>query len=82
MAKEYKTLVFKDNEEGRKEMAEAIDKLANESWEIKSKEVSSQGWSGSKTCCLGVIFLPLALLGKKSNIITVIMERDREEKII
>jgi len=77
MSQEYKTLVFKDNEKGRKEMAEAIDKLANEGWHLKNKEVTSQGWSGSKTCCLGALFLPLALLGKKSNIITIIMEREK-----
>jgi len=58
-------------------MAIEIDKLANEGWEVKSKEVSSQGWDAGATCCLGCLFLPLALLGKKSNIITVIMERER-----
>lgn len=77
MAKEYKTLVFEDSTHGRKKMATEIDKLANEGWELKSKEVSAQGWDAGTTCCLGALFLPLALLGKKSNVITVILEREK-----
>ena len=56
MAKEYKTMVFYDTVIGRKAMAAEIDKLANDGWEIKSKEVSDQGWSADKTCCLGGLF--------------------------
>jgi hypothetical protein len=77
MAKEYKTLVFKDDNHGRKQMAERIAAMSSEGWEIKSKDVSQQGWDAGGTCCLGCIFLPLALLGKKKNIITVIMEREQ-----
>ena len=77
MAKEYKTLVFEDTVVGRKKMASEIDKWANEGWEVKSKEVSDQGWDAGKTCCLGALFLPLALLGKKEKIITLIMEREK-----
>lgn len=81
MAKEYKTLTFEDNTQGRLEMAREIDHLSNQGWEIKSKEVSQQGWSFGKTCCLGFLFLPLALLGKKSNIIQVIMERESSDEM-
>ena len=62
---------------GRKEMASTIDRLAAEGWEVKSKEISQQGWSAGKTCLLGCLFLPLALLGKKDNIITLIMQREK-----
>lgn len=78
MAKEYKTLVFNDDKEGRIKMASEIDHLSIEGWEIKSKEVSQQGWGMGKTCLLGCLFLPLALLGKKKNIITIIFERERQ----
>lgn len=78
MAKEYKTLTFEDNAQGRRDMAREIDFLSNQGWEIKTKEVTQQGWDFEKTCCLGVIFLPLALLGKKSNVIQVIMEREKQ----
>ena len=79
MAKEYKTLVFEDSHQGRRqEMAKELDLLANDGWELKSKEVTQQGWDFGKTCCLGILFLPLALLGKKSNVIQVIMEREKE----
>lgn len=76
MAKEYKTLTFEDTVQGRREMAKQIDFLANKGWEIKSKEVTQQGWDASKTCCLGALFLPLALLGKKTNVTQVVMERE------
>lgn len=78
MAKEYKTLVFPDTIKGRTTMAEEIDKFANDGWELKDKEVSDQGWSGGKTFVLGAVFLPLALLGKKDKVITLIMERERK----
>jgi hypothetical protein len=65
MAKEYKTLIYNDNQNGHREMASDIEGLANDGWEIQSKEVVQQGFSFGKTCCLGCIFLPLALLEKK-----------------
>ena len=77
MAKEYKTLTFPDTGAGRKKMAYEIDALANSGWEIVSKEVSDQGWDAGKTCLLGCLFFPLALLGKKDGIITVIMCREK-----
>lgn len=70
-------MVFVDTVSGRTQMAADIDRLSNDRWEIKSKDVSKQGFDAGKTCCLGALFLPLALLGKKDNIITVIMERER-----
>jgi hypothetical protein len=78
MAKKYKTLTFEDNVEGRRDMAIEVDRLSNKGWEVKSKETTQQGWDFSKTCCLGVLFFPLALLGKKSNVIQVIMEKERQ----
>lgn len=80
MAKEYKTLTFVDNEAGRREMATAMDEYSNEGWILKNKEVSQQGWAFGKTCCLGCLFLPLALLGKKEGIITIVFEREKDEK--
>ncbi len=79
MAKEYKTLTFEDTLQGRQEMGQEIDLLANQGWELKSKEVTQQGWNFDKTCCLGALFLPLALLGKKPNVIQVIMEREKKD---
>jgi hypothetical protein len=78
MAKEYKTLTYQDNLEGRRKMGLDIDQLANDGWEIKSSESVKQGWDGGKTCLLGCLFLPLALLGKKDNVLQVIMEREKK----
>ncbi len=55
MAKEYKTLIYKDNALGHQQMAADIERLGNEGWEIQSKEVVQQGFSFGKTCCLGCI---------------------------
>ena len=79
MAKEYKTLIYRDNNRGHQQMAEDIEKFGNEGWEIQSKEVVSQGFSFGKTCCLGCIFFPLALLGRKDNSIQVIIQREKIE---
>ena len=77
MAKEYKTLIYKDDSLGQQKMSEDIERMGNEGWEIQSKEVVQQGFSFGKTCCLGCIFLPLALLGRKDNSIQVIFQRDK-----
>lgn len=53
----------------------ALESLLNEGWTIKSSTNQSQGWSFGKTCCLGFIFLPLALLGKKRDIIEYVLEK-------
>lgn len=73
---EYKTLVFEDSASGRGEMGRQLDLYSKAGWKIKSKETTQQGWDFGKTCCLASLFLPLALLGKKSNVITVILERN------
>lgn len=76
MAKEYRTFVFDDNTKGRNDMANTIETMADDGWKLHSKEVTDQGFDFVKTCCLGCIFLPLALLGQKNRKITLIMERD------
>lgn len=48
-------------------MQRGIASWQNGGWEVVSTEVVQQGYSASKTCCLGAIFLPLALAGKKEN---------------
>lgn len=78
MPVEYQTYTFEDTGSGRAKMNSTIQQMATQGWKVHSKETAQQGYSGGKTCCLGVIFLPLALLGKKNNIITVIFERDTD----
>lgn len=50
-----------------KAMQKGIQKMQRQGWEVHSTQVVQQGYSFSKTCCLAVIFLPLALLGRKPN---------------
>lgn len=77
MSKEYKTLYFEDTEIGREKLTAKINDLAKDGWELKSKETTTQGWNVGKTFWLGFLFLPLALLGKKKNLIQVVMEREK-----
>jgi len=61
----YKTQVlFYDNE---KAMRKGIAKMQKKGWEVIDTEVVERGYGCFKTGCLGLIFLPLALLGKKPN---------------
>ena len=55
------------------------DKLLEQGWTIKHVNTQSQGYSAGKTCCLGCLFLPLALLGRKKDKVEYIMERLDEE---
>lgn len=76
MALEYQTYTFEDTAPGRNKMERMIQEMGSQGWRVHSKETSQQGYDAGKTCCLGCLFLPLALLGKKNSIITVIFERD------
>ena len=53
----------------RKEAERACNSATAHGWTIESFQVHDlrKGWSCWKTCCLGVIFLPLALFGKKPD---------------
>lgn len=57
----------------------AIQKLLNEGWEVKTSHTQSQGYNAGKTCCLGFIFLPLALLGRKKDIIEYVLEKNEKD---
>lgn len=52
-----------------------IKKLMLEGWKVKSTHSQGQGYSASKTCCFGCLFLPLALLGKKKDLVEYILEK-------
>lgn len=57
---------------GRRE----LDSLLDEGWKIKHTGSYSQGYSFRKTCCLGFIFLPLALLGRKPDVVEYVLEKE------
>ena len=48
-----------------KEMQNGIEREQRSGWEVVDVSHVDQGWGFFKTCCLGCLFLPLALLGKK-----------------
>ncbi|MFA7685520.1 MAG: hypothetical protein WCX95_01830 [Candidatus Gracilibacteria bacterium] len=54
----------------------AIQHYLNDGWEVKSSHSVGQGYSGSKTCCWGCLFLPLALLGRKKDAVEYVLERE------
>lgn len=51
----------------RKAAEKAISQSTKKGWNVEKFEVHDlqRGWNPLKTCCLGVIFLPLALFGKR-----------------
>lgn len=59
--------------EGRK--TQELDFYLLNGWTIKSQTTIPQGWNGGKTACLGCLFLPLALLGRKPDIIEYVIEK-------
>lgn len=68
-----KVLTYKDNERGRSQMAVDLEIWSRQGWQVVSQTVSEGNYGLGKTCCLGCIFLPLSLLGKKSGTITLIL---------
>ena len=58
-------------------MQRGIKKMEKKGWEAISTEAVDRGWNGAKACCLGVLFLPLALLGKKSKVYKVQYRRQK-----
>lgn len=57
------------------------DELLAQGWTIKHTNSQGQGYSCGKTCCLGAIFLPLALAGKNKDKTEYILEKPDELKI-
>jgi hypothetical protein len=58
-------------------MQKGIKKMENRGWEVVSTETVDRGWNSAKTCCLGILFLPLALLGKKPKMYKVQYRRTK-----
>ncbi len=55
-------IVFYNSE---KAMQKGIQHEQRLGWTVASTEAVQGGYSAGKTCCLAVIFFPLALLGRK-----------------
>ena len=53
----------------------AISRMEARGFRVISVQTVDRGWSLIKTGCLGLIFLPLALLGKRKPIIQVTFQR-------
>ena len=49
----------------QKAMQRAVKRMQRQGWEVVDTEIVEQGYGCAKTAVLGIIFLPLALLGKK-----------------
>jgi hypothetical protein len=60
----------------KKEMSKGIQLMTSQGWSVKSSTALGGDWKFGKTCCLGFIFLPLALLGKESDAYLVVFQRD------
>ncbi|MFH1407513.1 MAG: hypothetical protein ABIG91_00525 [Patescibacteria group bacterium] len=60
--------------EGKK--TQELDFYLLNGWTIKSKTTLPQGWAVGKTALLGLVFLPLALLGRKPNVVEYVIEKN------
>lgn len=60
----------------RRAMQHGIKKMQRQGWTAVSTQAISQGYSGLKTCLLGCLFLPLALLGRKPEKYQVMYQRE------
>jgi hypothetical protein len=69
-------IVFYKN---KSEMTKGINKWQKAGWTVVSTEVVPQGFGAAKTCCLGCLFLPLALLGRKPEQYKVMYQRGKPE---
>ena len=56
-------------------MSNGIKNLERQGWRVTSTTELKQGWDAGTTCCLGFLFLPLALLGKKDSHFQVTFEK-------
>jgi len=71
---ETKVIIYKSD----KDMQRGIKHEQKAGWSVIQVTDLEQGWSAGKTCCLGLIFLPLALLGKKPHKFQVLYQRPEE----
>lgn len=76
---EYKFIDFNDDKKGRRDLQETIDKLSADGWKIDKTETINGGWNILKTILLGILFLPLALFGKRKRQIKIVLSRQKEE---
>ncbi|HOW90815.1 MAG TPA: hypothetical protein PK883_00750 [Anaerolineaceae bacterium] len=58
-----------------RQMQRDIARKQSEGWEVLDTEFIDQGYGCFKTGCLGLIFLPLALVGKKPKKIKVTYQK-------
>ena len=53
-----------------------LNNLLRQGWRIVSSTNQSQGWSVGKTVVYGALWLPLALKGRKPDVIEYVLERE------
>ena len=58
-----------------RQMQRGVSRWQNNGWEVLDTEFIDQGYGCLKTGCLGLLFLPLALLGKKPKRIKVTYQK-------
>ena len=71
--KTFTKVVFYNND---RSMQKGIAEWQNKGWEVVDTEFIDQGYGCFKTSCLALIFLPLALLGRKPKKIKVIYKKE------
>jgi hypothetical protein len=76
MAKEYKTLQFKNTKSGQAAKLQALQIHGAEGWKVSSETITQGKFNGGSACCLAILCLPLAFLaGSTDGSINVTLER-------
>lgn len=59
-------------------MKRGIKSMQKHGWTVIGTQAIPQGYGAFKTCCLGILFLPLALLGRKPEKYQVTFQREKK----
>jgi hypothetical protein len=62
----------------QRDMRNGIKKMERQGWSVLGTQAVDQGYGGLKTCLLGCLFLPLALLGRKPQKYQVTYQREKK----
>lgn len=64
----------------QRDMKRGIRRMEGQGWSVVSTQAIPQGYGFAKTCCLGILFLPLALLGRKPEKYQVTYQRTKDDQ--
>lgn len=71
----YETMI--DEYKNKRDLQKGMKKMQDAGWSVINVQNVQQGYGCFKTCLFGLIFLPLALLGRKPEKYQVTYQREK-----